>query len=139
MDVVTENVEKAELKIQENSSFCMNYFPIVKRARTKNLAFLFNMAARILNNNHQLVICINFTSDIFLLSINEILYLKKLYRNWILAYIKGYTNEKPTFAEFAKRTGYSMHQIKNALNNKPLKGFTLTYGLMKEWGYIYES
>lgn len=134
------SAEMEELKTNEKSKATeINFIPVVKRARTKNLAFLFNLAARLLKNNKQLVICVNFTSDKYFMSINEILYIKKLYSNWLLAYIKGYTNEQPTFKLLAARTGYSPVQISAALNNRTSRGYTLTYELMKQWGYIYES
>lgn len=133
------NAVMEELKTTKNDVRIINFIPVIKRARTKNLAFLFNMAARILKENPELVICINFSLDRYLISINEILYIKKLYSNWLLAYIKGYTNEKPSFMALAARTGYTLAQIQLILNNKPFKGYTLTYDLMKQWGYIYES
>lgn len=112
--------------------------PVVKRARTKNLAFLFNLAARLLKDNNQLVICVNFNINTYILSINEVVYIKKLYSDWLLAYVKGYTNEKPTFVALAARTGYSLGQVTAALQNRPGQGYTLTYELMKQWGYIRE-
>lgn len=133
------NAVMEELKTTKNDVRIINFIPVIKRARTKNLAFLFNMAARILKENPELVICVNFSLDRYLISINEILYIKKLYSNWLLAYIKGYTNEKPSFMALAARTGYTLAQIQLILNNKPFKGYTLTYDLMKQWGYIYES
>lgn len=134
------NVVMEELKTSEkNKVIEISFIPVVKRARTKNLAFLFNLAARLLKENNQLVICVNFTTDRYFMSINEILYLKKLYGNWLLAYIKGYTDEKPTFTALASKTGYSQAQISAALNNRTSRGYTLTYELMKQWGYIYES
>lgn len=134
------NAEMEELKTSEKSNIVgMNFIPVVKRARTKNLAFLFNMAARLLKENNQLVICVNFTSDRYFMSINEVIYLKKLYGNWLLAYIKGYTKERPTFTALAERSGYTLSQVMAALNNRTSRGYTLTYKLMKQWGYIYES
>lgn len=112
--------------------------PIVRRARTKNLAFLFNLAAHVLQKHPELVVCINFNTNTYILSLNEIQQLKKLYGNWLLAYIKGFTNERPTFKALAAKTGYSLSQVSNALNNKPSFGYTLTYDILKEWGYIYE-
>ena len=72
------------------------------------------------------------------MSINEVTYLKKLYGNWLLAYIKGYTDEKPTFQKLADRSGYTYPQIQAALNNRTSRGYTLTYDLLKQWGYIHE-
>ena len=138
MDVEMENAEMEKLSAKNKIKIVEQKIPVVKRARTKNLAFLFNLAARLLKDNNQLVICVNFNADSYFLSINEIQYLKKLYSNWLLAYVKGYTNEKPTFTALASRTGYSLAQIKAALNNRPGQGYTLTYELMKQWGYIYE-
>lgn len=138
--MVMVNAVMEELKTSEkNKVVGISFIPVVKRARTKNLAFLFNLAARLLKENNQLVICVNFTTDRYFMSINEILYLKKLYSNWLLAYIKGYTDEKPTFTALANKTGYSQAQISAALNNRTSRGYTLTYELMKQWGYIYES
>lgn len=135
-----ENVEMDELKtVVKNDIVRTDIIPVVKRARTKNLAFIFNMAARLLEKNNQLVICVNFTSDTYFMSINEVVHIKKLYSNWLLAYIKGYTNEKPTFTKVANRTGYSLSQINSALNNCTSRGYTLTYELMKQWGYIHEQ
>lgn len=134
-----ENAVMEELKTPVNSNRLAIKFPVIKRARTKNLAFLFNIAARIISKNNELVICINFATDKYFLSINEVLYLKKLYSNWLLAYTKGFTNEAPSFVELAKRTGYTYAQIHTALNNKPSRGYTLTYDLLKQWGYIYEG
>lgn len=135
-----ENAEMEKLKTSvKNKIVKTDIIPVVKRARTKNLAFLFNLAARLLKENNQLVICVNFTSDKYFMSINEVVYLKKLYSNWLLAYIKGYTVEKPTFSALAARTGYSLGQINGALNNRTSKGYTLTYELMKQWGYIHEQ
>ena len=133
-----ENAEMEKLSAKNKIKIVEQKIPVVKRARTKNLAFLFNLAARLLKDNNQLVICVNFNADSYFLSINEIQYLKKLYSNWLLAYVKGYTNEKPTFTALASRTGYSLAQVKAALNNRPGRGYTLTYELMKQWGYIYE-
>lgn len=126
-----------ELNVQNRNRLKAS-IPIVKRARTKNLAFIFNMAARILKDNNQLVICVNFNTDTYFLSINEVVYIKKLYSDWLLAYVKGYTNEKPTFVTLAARTGYSLGQVTAALQNRPGQGYTLTYELMKQWGYIHE-
>lgn len=123
---------------ERNKQIVERSIPVVKRARTKNLAFLFNMAARLLKDNNQLVICVNFNTDTYILSINEIVYLKKLYSDWLLAYVKGFTNEKPTFSALASRTGYSLAQVTAALQNRPGQGYTLTYELMKQWGYIRE-
>ena len=123
----------------KNKAETKHIIPVMKRASTKNLAFLFNMAARILKENRQLVICINYYTNTYILSKNEQVYIKSLYGNWLLAYIKGFTNEKPTYKDLAERTGYSLFQIHCALNNgKNYPGYTLTYELMKEWGYIYE-
>lgn len=139
MGVEMESAEMEKSRIQNEKNDRVNmYIPVVKRARTKNLAFLFNLAARLLKENNQLVICVNFIPGKYILSINEILYLKKLYSNWLLAYIKGYTDEKPTFVVLAARTGYSLAQITAALQNRPGQGYTLTYELMKQWGYIDE-
>lgn len=137
MAVEMENVEMEELNVQNRNRLKAS-IPIVKRARTKNLAFIFNMAARILKDNNQLVICVNFNTDTYFLSINEVVYIKKLYSDWLLAYVKGYTNEKPTFVTLAARTGYSLGQVTAALQNRPGQGYTLTYELMKQWGYIHE-
>ena len=128
-------MEKLNVK---NKQIVERSIPVVKRARTKNLAFLFNLAARLLKDNNQLVICVNFNADTYILSINEVVYIKKLYSDWLLAYVKGYTNEKPTFVALAARTGYSLGQITAALQNRPGQGYTLTYELMKQWGYIRE-
>lgn len=133
-----ENVVMAELKTQRKAEV-QKKIPLIKRARIKNLAFLFNIAAKIISNNNRLVICINFATDTYFLSINEIIYLKKLYSNWLLAYIKGYTNEAPTFKKLSERTGYTCTQIYTALNNRSSRGYTLTYNLLKQWGYIYEK
>lgn len=135
-----ENVATEKLKIKEKNEIArVKFIPVVKRASTKKLAFLFNLAARLLKDNNQLVICLNYASDKYFMSINEVVYLKKLYSNWLLAYIKGYTNEKPSFVALANKTGYTYMQIQNALNNRTSRGYTLTYELMKQWGYIYES
>lgn len=128
-------MEKLNVK---NKQIVERSIPVVKRARTKNLAFLFNLAARLLKDNNELVICVNFNTDTYILSINEVVYLKKLYSDWLLAYVKGYTNEKPTFVALAARTGYSPGQVTAALQNRPGQGYTLTYELMKQWGYIRE-
>ena len=128
-------MEKLNVK---NKRIVERSIPVVKRARTKNLAFLFNLAARLLKDNNELVICVNFNVDTYILSINEVVYIKKLYSDWLLAYVKGYTNEKPTFVALAARTGYSLGQITAALQNRPGQGYTLTYELMKQWGYIRE-
>ena len=140
MGVEMENAEMEKLKTQSvpNKVVVETTIPVVKRARARHLAFLFNTAARLLKDNNQLVICINFIADAYFLSINEIQYLKKLYSNWLLAYIKGFTNEKPTFSALAARTGYTSNQVHAALQNKPSRGYTLTYELMKQWGYIRE-
>ena len=137
MVVEMENAELEKLNVK-NRQIVERSIPVVKRARTKNLAFLFNLAARLLKDNNQLVICVNFATGTYFLSINEVLYIKKLYSNWLLAYIKGYTNEKPTFRALAARTGYSSAQVTAALQNRPGQGYTLTYELMKQWGYIRE-
>ena len=81
-------MEKSNIK---NKQIVERSIPVVKRARTKNLAFLFNLAARLLKDNNQLVICVNFNTDTYILSINEVVYIKKLYSDWLLAYIKGCT------------------------------------------------
>jgi hypothetical protein len=128
-------MEKLNVK---NRQIVERSIPVVKRARTKNLAFIFNLAARLLKDNNQLVICVNFNADTYILSINEVVYIKKLYSDWLLAYVKGYTNEKPTFVALAARTGYSLGQVTAALQNRPGQGYTLTYELMKQWGYIRE-
>lgn len=128
-------MEKLNVK---NRQIVERSIPVVKRARTKNLAFLFNLAARLLKDNNELVICVNFNTDTYILSINEVVYIKKLYSDWLLAYVKGYTNEKPTFVALAARTGYSLAQVTAALQNRPGQGYTLTYELMKQWGYIRE-
>lgn len=128
-------MEKLNVK---NKQIVERSIPVVKRARTKNLAFIFNLAARLLKDNNQLVICVNFNADTYILSINEVVYIKKLYSDWLLAYVKGYTNEKPTFVALAARTGYSLGQVTAALQNRPGQGYTLTYELMKQWGYIRE-
>lgn len=128
-------MEKLNVK---NRPIVERSIPVVKRARTKNLAFLFNLAARLLKDNNELVICVNFNTDTYILSINEVVYIKKLYSDWLLAYVKGYTNEKPTFVALAARTGYSPGQVTAALQNRPGQGYTLTYELMKQWGYIRE-
>ena len=128
-------MEKLNVK---NKQIVERSIPVVKRARTKNLAFIFNLAARLLKDNNELVICVNFNADTYILSINEVVYIKKLYSDWLLAYVKGYTNEKPTFVALAARTGYSLGQITAALQNRPGQGYTLTYELMKQWGYIRE-
>lgn len=128
-------MEKSNVK---NKQIVELSIPVVKRARTKNLAFLFNLAARLLKDNNQLVICVNFNTDTYILSINEVVYIKKLYSDWLLAYVKGYTNEKPTLMALAARTGYSLAQVTAALQNRPGQGYTLTYELMKQWGYIRE-
>ena len=132
-----ENAEMEKLNVK-NKQIVERSIPVVKRARTKNLAFLFNLAARLLKDNNQLVICVNFNADTYILSINEVVYIKKLYSDWLLAYVKGYTNEKPTFVALAARTGYSLGQVTAALQNRPGQGYTLTYELMKQWGYIRE-
>ena len=137
MVVEMENAEMEKSNVK-NKQVVERSIPVVKRARTKNLAFLFNLAARLLKDNNQLVICVNFNTDTYILSINEVVYIKKLYSDWLLAYVKGYTNEKPTFGALATRTGYSLGQIKAALQNRPGRGYTLTYELMKQWGYIHE-
>ena len=128
-------MEKLNVK---NKQIVERSIPVVKRARTRNLAFLFNLAARLLKDNNELVICVNFNVDTYILSINEVVYIKKLYSDWLLAYVKGYTNEKPTFVALAARTGYSLGQVTAALQNRPGQGYTLTYELMKQWGYIRE-
>ena len=128
-------MEKLNVK---NKQIVERSIPVVKRARTKNLAFIFNLAARLLKDNNELVICVNFNTDTYILSINEVVYIKKLYSDWLLAYVKGYTNEKPTFVALAARTGYSLSQVTAALQNRPGQGYTLTYELMKQWGYIRE-
>lgn len=128
-------MEKLNVK---NKQIVERSIPVVKRARTKNLAFIFNLAARLLKDNNKLVICVNFNADTYILSINEVVYIKKLYSDWLLAYVKGYTNEKPTFVALAARTGYSLGQVTAALQNRPGQGYTLTYELMKQWGYIRE-
>lgn len=128
-------MEKLNVK---NKQIVERSIPVVKRARTRNLAFLFNLAARLLKDNNELVICVNFNADTYILSINEVVYIKKLYSDWLLAYVKGYTNEKPTFVALAARTGYSLGQVTAALQNRPGQGYTLTYELMKQWGYIRE-
>ncbi|MBR4891054.1 MAG: hypothetical protein IKY94_06535 [Lachnospiraceae bacterium] len=122
----------------KNKQIVERSIPVVKRARTRNLAFIFNLAARLLKDNNELVICVNFNVDTYILSINEVVYIKKLYSDWLLAYVKGYTNEKPTFVALAARTGYSLSQVTAALQNRPGQGYTLTYELMKQWGYIRE-
>lgn len=137
MVVEMENVEMEKLNVKNKQIVELN-IPVVKRARTKNLAFLFNLAARLLKDNNQLVICVNFNINTYILSINEVVYIKKLYSDWLLAYVKGYTNEKPTFVALAARTGYSLGQVTAALQNRPGQGYTLTYELMKQWGYIRE-
>lgn len=137
MVVEMENAVMEKLNVK-NKQIVEQSIPVVKRARTKNLAFLFNLAARLLKDNKQLVICVNFNADTYILSINEVVYIKKLYSDWLLAYVKGYTNEKPTFVALATRTGYSLGQVTAALQNRPGQGYTLTYELMKQWGYIRE-
>ncbi len=137
MAVEMENAEMEKLNVK-NKQIVERSIPVVKRARTKNLAFLFNLAARLLKDNNELVICVNFNADTYILSINEVVYIKKLYSDWLLAYVKGYTNEKPTFVALAARTGYSLGQVTAALQNRPGQGYTLTYELMKQWGYIHE-
>ena len=135
----TGNAAMDELKIQKRSNTKqLKQIPIVKRARTKNLAFIFNLAARLIQQNNQLVICYNNAADQYFMSINEVVYLKKLYSYWLLAYIKGYTNEKPTLQKIADRSGYTPSQVAGALNNRTSRGYTLTYNLLKQWGYIYE-
>ena len=137
MVVEMENAVMEKLSTK-NKHIVERNIPVVKRARTKNLAFLFNLAARLLKDNNELVICVNFNTDTYILSINEVVYIKKLYSDWLLAYVKGYTNEKPTFVALAARTGYSLGQVTAALQNRPGQGYTLTYELMKQWGYIRE-
>lgn len=137
MVVEMENAEMEKLNVK-NKQIVERSIPVVKRARTKNLAFIFNLAARLLKDNNKLVICVNFNADTYILSINEVVYIKKLYSDWLLAYVKGYTNEKPTFVALAARTGYSLGQVTAALQNRPGQGYTLTYELMKQWGYIRE-
>lgn len=137
MAVEMENAEMEKLNVK-NKQIVERSIPVVKRARTKNLAFIFNLAARLLKDNNELVICVNFNADTYILSINEVVYIKKLYSDWLLAYVKGYTNEKPTFVALAARTGYSLGQVTAALQNRPGQGYTLTYELMKQWGYIHE-
>ena len=137
MAVEMENAEMEKLNVK-NRQIVERSIPVVKRARTKNLAFIFNLAARLLKDNNELVICVNFNADTYILSINEVVYIKKLYSDWLLAYVKGYTNEKPTFVALAARTGYSLSQVTAALQNRPGQGYTLTYELMKQWGYIRE-
>lgn len=137
MVVEMENAVMEKLNVK-NKQIVERSIPVVKRARTKNLAFLFNLAARLLKDNNQLVICVNFNADTYILSINEVVYIKKLYSDWLLAYVKGYTNEKPTFVALAARTGYSLAQVTAVLQNRPGQGYTLTYELMKQWGYIRE-
>lgn len=137
MVVEMENAVMEKLNVK-NKQIVEQSIPVVKRARTKNLAFLFNLAARLLKDNNKLVICVNFNIDTYILSINEVVYIKKLYSDWLLAYVKGYTNEKPTFVALAARTGYSLAQVTAALQNRPGRGYTLTYELMKQWGYIRE-
>lgn len=137
MAVEMENAEMEKLNVK-NKRIVERSIPVVKRARTKNLAFIFNLAARLLKDNNELVICVNFNADTYILSINEVVYIKKLYSDWLLAYVKGYTNEKPTFVALAARTGYSLGQVTAALQNRPGQGYTLTYELMKQWGYIRE-
>ena len=137
MVVEMENAVMEKLNVK-NKQIVERSIPVVKRARTKNLAFLFNLAARLLKDNNELVICVNFNVDTYILSINEVVYIKKLYSDWLLAYVKGYTNEKPTFVALAARTGYSLAQVTAALQNRPGQGYTLTYELMKQWGYIRE-
>lgn len=137
MAVEMENAEMEKLNVK-NRQIVERSIPVVKRARTKNLAFIFNLAARLLKDNNELVICVNFNADTYILSINEVVYIKKLYSDWLLAYVKGYTNEKPTFVALAARTGYSLGQVTAALQNRPGQGYTLTYELMKQWGYIRE-
>ena len=137
MVVEMENAEMEKLNVK-NKQIVERSIPVVKRARTRNLAFLFNLAARLLKDNNELVICVNFNVDTYILSINEVVYIKKLYSDWLLAYVKGYTNEKPTFVALAARTGYSLGQVTAALQNRPGQGYTLTYELMKQWGYIRE-
>lgn len=137
MAVEMENAEMEKLNVK-NKQIVERSIPVVKRARTKNLAFIFNLAARLLKDNNELVICVNFNADTYILSINEVVYIKKLYSDWLLAYVKGYTNEKPTFVALAARTGYSLGQVTAALQNRPGQGYTLTYELMKQWGYIRE-
>ena len=137
MVVEMENAEMEKLNVK-NKQIVERSIPVVKRARTRNLAFLFNLAARLLKDNNELVICVNFNADTYILSINEVVYIKKLYSDWLLAYVKGYTNEKPTFVALAARTGYSLGQVTAALQNRPGQGYTLTYELMKQWGYIRE-
>lgn len=137
MAVEMENAEMEKLNAK-NKQIVERSIPVVKRARTRNLAFIFNLAARLLKDNNELVICVNFNVDTYILSINEVVYIKKLYSDWLLAYVKGYTNEKPTFVALAARTGYSLSQVTAALQNRPGQGYTLTYELMKQWGYIRE-
>ena len=137
MVVEMENAVMEKLNVK-NRQIVERSIPVVKRARTKNLAFIFNLAARLLKDNNELVICVNFNADTYILSINEVVYIKKLYSDWLLAYVKGYTNEKPTFVALAARTGYSLGQVTAALQNRPGQGYTLTYELMKQWGYIRE-
>lgn len=137
MVVEMENAVMEKLNVK-NKQIVERSIPVVKRARTKNLAFIFNLAARLLKDNNELVICVNFNADTYILSINEVVYIKKLYSDWLLAYVKGYTNEKPTFVALAARTGYSLAQVTAALQNRPGQGYTLTYELMKQWGYIRE-
>lgn len=140
MDVVMEKEATEKLKINEKNNIVdLKFIPVIKRARTKKLAFLFNLAARLLAKDNRLVICLNYAYNTYFMSINEVLYLKKLYGNWLLAYIKGYTNEKPSFTALAAKTGYTYAQVQSALNNHTSHGYTLTYKLMKQWGYIYES
>jgi hypothetical protein len=96
------------------------------------------MAARILKSNPQLVICYtNYATD-YILTPQEVVELKNAYGIWLLAYIKGFTNDRPTMKLLASRTGLTENLVKRAIQGGPMRAYTLTYELMKEWGYIDE-
>lgn len=111
---------------------------MIKRARTKTLAFLLNMAARILKDNPELVISYATSTDSYILTPQEVVELKNAYGIWLLAYIKGFTNERPSFKLFAERSGLTEALVKRAITGKPTQSFTITYQLLKDWGYIDE-
>lgn len=120
---------------------CQNniHIPILKKASVKELAFIFNMAARLITNNPKLVICYTKRQTPFILTPQEISELRIAYGNWLAAYIKGLTNDRPSIANLAIKSGIPEHLVKRAINDaKPSDAYVLTYDLLKDWGYINE-
>ena len=129
-------MEQEKSKVQRRSN---SFVPILKKASTQELAFIFNMAARIISSNPRLVICYTKRATEFILTPQEISELRIAYGNWLAAYIKGLTNDRPSIPNMSLKTGIPEAIIHRAIKEaKPSQAYILTYDLLKNWGYIDE-